>query len=78
MQVSEAKPVGSSKPTDRWIVWAIAAGPILVVVAGLITAWIAVSNADKLIEPSGQPINHETPAHKARNMVLDQAPAKAR
>ena len=58
-------------PNEPWwrvgMVWFALAGPALVVVAGLVTAAIAVHGADPVlrVEPSGAAA--ETPAVQARN-----------
>lgn len=58
-------------PAEPWwsvgMVWFALAGPAVVVVAGLVTAAIAVHGADPVlrVEPAGAAV--ETPAVQARN-----------
>jgi uncharacterized protein len=74
--------MASSVPQPWWRfghVWLVLAGPAVVVVAGLVTAWIAVNGADPVISAppagaSGQADSRSlTPAHKARNLAADHA-----
>lgn len=33
------------------LVWLVIAGPLIVVIAGIVTAWIAISGADPVVDP---------------------------
>ena len=75
--------VASSPQSLAWYryphVWLVIAGPLLVVIAGIATAWIAVSGADPVVDPEyyrkGLEINQTlqnpqksfAPALKSRN-----------
>jgi len=54
--------------------WLVVGGPLLVVVAALVTAVIAVRGADVLVDTSaaasGSPHDADVPALKARNHVV--------
>lgn len=48
------------------MVWVVIAGPLLVVIAGVITAWIAISGADQVVKAVTTSA-HERPALQGRN-----------
>ncbi len=71
-------------PSPPWwrygMVWMVIAGPALVVVAGLVTAWIAVDGADTLVSSDyyrrGIEINKTLlPALQGRNHAATPVPA---
>ncbi len=75
-------PAAKPTPAPWWRyghVWLVVSGPAIVVVAGLVTAWIAVHGADPVIaQPpvaadSSAAARSLTPAHKARNLAADHA-----
>lgn len=72
MTSSSAKPdprsVTDNPPWYRLpIVWMVIGGPAVVVVAALITVYIAVVNIDPVIDTSAEPTQGQSPAGKARN-----------
>lgn len=69
-------PAATEQPERPWwregMVWLVISGPAVVVVAGLVTAYIAHSGADVVIKdlPQGQQVvqpGANTPAMAARN-----------
>ena len=65
----------TTRPSQPWwhhgMVWLVMAGPAAVVVAGSVTAWIAVRHADPVIVEAPVPANEHdasnAPALKVRN-----------
>ncbi|MDF3823100.1 hypothetical protein P3G55_24630 [Leptospira sp. 96542] len=57
-------------------VWLVLAGPIIVVIAGLHTFWLAVSMPDPVLDTS-VPRQSEAPAQQARNHAQTGAPVAA-
>jgi uncharacterized protein len=55
------------------IVWMVIAGPVVVVVASLITAGVAIRNVDPVLDTSPKTVEalKDTPAVQARNHALD-------
>ncbi len=63
-----------NRPWWRYpIVWMVIAGPVVVVVASLITAGVAIRNVDPVLDTSPKHIEalKDTPAVQARNHALD-------
>ncbi|MCA0244518.1 MAG: nitrogen fixation protein FixH [Proteobacteria bacterium] len=71
----ERKPEPPGKPWWRHgMVWLVISGPLIVVVAGIVTAVIAVRGADALAdEPNAAHSSSEAPALKARNHAATPA-----
>ena len=71
----------SSSPWWRYgMVWMVIAGPAVVVVAGLVTAWIAIDGADTLVSSDyyrrGIEINKTLlPAVQGRNHAATPVPS---
>jgi uncharacterized protein len=57
------------------MVWLVLAGPLAVVLAGVVTAVIAVRGAD-LALPTSTPEGSQAPAVQARNHVMTPAPGR--
>ena len=72
MSIPEAHP-DQSKPWWRFpIVWMVIGGPIIVVIAALVTAGIAVRNVDPVLDTSESNVQpHTLPAMKARNQASE-------
>lgn len=80
---SAAVPADVNQPEPWWRfghVWLVLSGPAVVVVAGLVTAWIAANGADPVIsQPPATVVQEDpaarslTPAHKARNLAADHS-----
>lgn len=73
---------GTTPPAPWWrfgMVWMVIAGPAVVVVAGLVTAWIAINGADTLVSTDyyrrGIEINKTLlPAVQGRNHAATPVP----
>jgi hypothetical protein len=63
----------ADRPTWREpIFWALAAGPLVVIVAGVLTAAIAMSDPDPvLVTPKAQGLKAELPAVLGRNRAAE-------
>jgi hypothetical protein len=71
MNTSTAPTAAAPQPWWRFgMVWLVIGGPLAVVVAGIVTAVIAVRGADPVLDtraaPAGQ-VQAETPAMQGRN-----------
>lgn len=72
----------NEKSSGPWwrhgMMWLVVGGPATVVVAGILTAYIAISGADIVIEDR-TPAGHaaDTPAVKARNHAVTPTPTPA-
>ena len=78
-QPSTSGPSEADQKRPWWrypIVWLVIGGPLLVVVASLITAGIAIRNVDPVLDTSAGEVTspNEAPAVKARNHAADPAP----
>lgn len=65
----------STRSPSWWsypMVWVVIAGPLLVVIAGVITAWIAISGADQVVKAPASGA-HERPALQGRNHAATPA-----
>jgi uncharacterized protein len=63
-----------NRPWWRYpIVWLVISGPLVVVVASLITAGVAIRNVDPVLDTSPKNIEalKDAPAMQARNHALD-------
>ncbi len=62
-------------PRSVWrepLFWAVAAGPLIVIVAGVVTAAIAMSDPDPVLTvPKVQGLNSELPAVLGRNRAAE-------
>lgn len=75
-RLNPARHPESGKPWWRFpIVWLVVGGPLLVVVAGLITVYIAVRNVDPVLDTSAAPSSApgEAPALQGRNRAAENA-----
>ena len=83
-----SQPAPSSGPSEAdrrrpwWrypIVWLVIGGPLVVVVASVITAGIAIRHVDPVLDTSADEVKsvREAPAVKARNHAADPAPLTA-
>lgn len=81
--MSHAAQQSASVPQPWWrfgMVWLVLAGPAVVVVAGVVTAWIAMNGADTLVSTDyyrrGIEINKTLlPAVQGRNHAATPVPA---
>lgn len=78
-----ADPASSAKTSPSraaWrdpIVWALASGPLIVVVAAIVTAWIAIAGADpSVMVKASNPDAAALPAVQARNHSATNAAAR--
>jgi uncharacterized protein len=69
--MARSKSSGTSGPLAPWwrfpIVWMVIAGPLAVVVAGIVTAVIAVQGADDVLSVEARSEFSERPAVQGRN-----------
>ena len=81
MSHAAQQPVPATPPWWRFgMVWMVIAGPAVVVVAGLVTAWIAIDGADTLVSTDyyrrGVEINKTLlPAVQGRNHAATPVPS---
>ncbi len=65
-------------PVAPWwrhgMVWLVVSGPLLVVVAGVATLWIAVANPDPVLEVRAPAQQAQQPAVQARNHAASPSP----
>jgi uncharacterized protein len=57
-------------------VWLVIAGPVIVVIAGFATLWLAIRTPDPVVQPSvasTRAYDALTPAQKARNLAATPA-----
>lgn len=72
---------GAAEPVPAWrvgMVWLVVGGPLVVVVAAIVTAVIAVRGADPVIGSGAEPVRggqvqSTTPAAQARNHAATAA-----
>ena len=68
--VNSRQSSGSTGPRMPWwrvpMVWLVLSGPAVVVVAGVVTAWIAVTGADTVLTAESERLA-ERPALQGRN-----------
>ena len=79
-----SNPVVNREPQPWWRfghVWLVIAGPVIVVIAGFVTLWLAISRPDPVVaedyyrkgleinQTLAQPENSLAPALKARNQA---------
>lgn len=76
---STTAPSAADKARPWWrypIVWVVIGGPLIVVIASLITTGIAFKNVDPVLDTSVNQVSapSEAPAVKARNHAADPVP----
>lgn len=72
------KPV-PEPPRPWWrepMLWLVLGGPLAVVVAGIVTAVIAVRGSDPVLSRSSEPLGSDTPAVQARNHAATPRPER--
>ncbi len=72
-------PTSPEKPAVWWrepMVWLVVSGPAVVVVAGIVTAVIAVQGADTVIARDGETTFSERPAVQGRNHAATPEPKR--
>lgn len=73
----EDRNVGPGMPWWRVrMVWLVLSGPAIVIVAGLVTAFIAVNGADPLVPREGETSSATQPAVQGRNHATTGGRAK--
>jgi hypothetical protein len=66
-------------PRPWWrepMLWLVLGGPLAVVVAGIVTAVIAVRGSDPVLSRSSEPLGSDTPAVQARNHAATPRPER--
>jgi hypothetical protein len=58
------------------MLWLVLGGPLAVVVAGIVTAVIAVRGSDPVLSRSSEPLGSDTPAVQARNHAATPRPER--
>lgn len=71
---SSRSPASASAWWRHGMVWLVISGPLVVVVAGVVTAVIAIRGADPLVETTGTAAPQGRPAVQARNHAATPAP----
>ncbi|WP_430422758.1 hypothetical protein [Methylibium petroleiphilum] len=67
------------RPLPWWrepMLWLVLGGPLAVVVAGIVTAVIAVRGSDPVLSRSSEPLGSDTPAVQARNHAATPRPER--
>ncbi|WP_353093802.1 hypothetical protein [Methylibium sp.] len=71
-------PTPAPEPPRPWwrepMLWLVLGGPLAVVVAGIVTAVIAVRGSDPVLSRSSEPLGSDTPAVQARNHAATPRP----
>lgn len=58
------------------MLWVVVGGPLAVVLAGIVTAVIAVRGSDPVLPRAAEPLERDAPALQARNHAATPRPAR--